>query len=79
MPIDLRTRAPAPSDCSVARKDFWILRGAVVVKSSLGMTGKPLKVVEAFVDIARVVFVTFETGRICFESWVKRESMYSLL
>lgn len=66
----------------MARKDFWILRGVVVVRGSSGITGSPLKVVEALVVVVimRVVFVAlFKTGRMCFDSCVKRESIYSLL
>lgn len=59
VPTLLRTRAPAPSDCSIARNDFAILRGANVVRgSSGGMTGRPRNmVVPLESDMAVVVLV----------------------
>lgn len=51
--MERRTRAPAPSDCSRARKDFAIARGAEVVRGSFGgMTGRPLK----FADVVDMLF-----------------------
>lgn len=56
VPTDLRTRAPAPSACSMASKTFAILLGAgfwAFSDGSLGgMTGRPLKPAEGIgVDI----------------------------
>lgn len=70
----------------MARKDFTILRGFVVVRDSEGgMTGRPWKaVLEApFVDIVRVLFVVLrkllKLGLMFFDSCVKCESMNSWL
>lgn len=50
VPIDLRTRAPAPSDCSMAKKAFRIARGIVIFADfgapyicTAGNTGSPRK------------------------------------
>ena len=49
MPIDRRTRAPAPSDCSIAKKAWRIARGIDMfvgllgAKSVGGMRGRPKK------------------------------------
>lgn len=48
--MDRRTRAPAPSDCSVAKKALRIARGTVIFtdfgalkNARVAVTGKPLK------------------------------------
>ena len=52
VPIERRTRAPAPSDCSIAKKALRIARGIVMFAgfdapyiARGGMRGKPLKAV----------------------------------
>ena len=61
VPIERRTVAPAPSDCSIASKTVRIARGfgevALSDGSSGGITGRPTKVEEgAMVD--RALFAT---------------------
>ena len=52
VPIDRRTRAPAPSDCSIAKKAWRIARGIDMFVGLLGakkvggMRGRPKKEVE---------------------------------
>ena len=52
VPIERRTRAPAPSDCSMAKKAWRIARGIDMfvgllgVKKVGGMRGRPKKEVE---------------------------------
>ena len=52
MPIERRTRAPAPSDCSIAKKAWRIARGTVMFVGLLGAKkvggtrGSPKKDVE---------------------------------
>ena len=59
MPIERRTRAPAPSDCSVARKARAMARGTVMfaglvgAKEVGGMKGRPKKVVLGLLEEAR--------------------------
>jgi LSD1 subclass zinc finger protein len=78
VPTLLLTRAPAPSDCSTARNDLAILRGATVVRGSSGMTGRPRNMV--VVDMLVVWNSVFVIGVICLESlFVILVSMYSLL
>jgi hypothetical protein len=79
VPTLLRTRAPAPSDCSTARNDCAILRGAAVVRGSSGITGKPRNMV-VVLDISPVVLKNvFVIGVMCFDRPVSLASMYSLL
>ena len=57
MPIERRTRAPAPSDCSIAKKAWRIVRGIDMfvgllgAKNVGGMRGRPKKEVELEDDL----------------------------
>ena len=69
VPIERRTVAPAPSDCSRASKKVWIPRGfgAVAFKdgSAGGITGRPWKFDDGAAMVERVLLVlnlsTFES------------------
>ena len=56
-PIDRRTRAPTPSDCSIARNDWRIALGTVIfvgfcgAKKVGGTSGRPKKDVELEVGL----------------------------
>lgn len=79
VPTLLRTRAPAPSDCSTARNDLAILRGASVVSGSLGgITGSPRNVVAVVVMFLGVVKKVLAAGVMCLARLATLESMYSL-
>lgn len=85
MPIERRTRAPAPSFCSVASKALEIWRGEVVVRGSSvgGITGRPAKldwevavdIFEAWVRILLATAAVVAAGLSFVESRVRRESM----
>ena len=91
MPIERRTRAPAPSLCSVASKALEIWRGEVVVRGSSigGITGRPAKlgwevavdIFEAWVRmlLAAAAAVVAVAGLSFVESCMRRESMYGWL
>ena len=66
VPIERRTRAPAPSDCSMARKAWRIARGTVMFVGLLeekklgGTRGSPMKKdVELEDSLAEGPFVGF--------------------
>lgn len=79
VPTLLLTLAPAPSDCSIARNDFAILRGASVVKASSGMTGSPRNMVVMSWVVLYKGLVVFARDVTCLSDCVSLESMYSLL
>lgn len=79
VPTLLLTRAPAPSDCSMARNDLAILRGASVVRGSSGMTGRPRNMVVVFDIVLVVLKRVLVMGVICLDRPVSLESIYSLL
>jgi hypothetical protein len=79
VPTLLLTRAPAPSDCSIARNDLAILRGASVVRGSSGMTGRPRNMVVVLAIVRDVLNIVFVIGVMCFDRPVSLESIYSLL
>ncbi len=65
VPIERRTRAPAPSDCSMARKAWRIARGTVMFVGLLeakkvgGTRGSPKKDVELEDTLVEGPFVGF--------------------
>ncbi len=71
-----------PSDCSVARKDFAILRGELVVRGSEGMTGRPRNIVVVVVDILLVFEEekrVFRRGVVmCFDSFAMLSNIKEL-
>lgn len=77
VPTERRTRAPAPSDCSIARKDLAILRGAEVVNCSSGITGSPRNMPLDAMSVE--IVVKLRVGVKCLVKRVKRESIYGLL
>lgn len=65
VPIERRTRAPAPSDCSIARKAWRIARGRLMfvglsgAKNVGGTRGSPKKEVELEVNLIEGPFDVF--------------------
>lgn len=65
VPMDLLTRAPAPSDCSTARKDLRIARGALTFAGVSVMSALSMLLLLLLVKVMRLSYKAEAVSMMC--------------